>query len=205
MPTRRKLEDMSDQERFTVTTIYLATSQGISVVRGSENRWQGATQLEDKQVECVLADHKTRDVAFCGTFGAGLFRTSDAGRAWAPCAGFPEATVTALAAAESGVLFARRRSRSTPTPWIVRAYRRIFGLVVPLHLRHAKGFLRRIVAFEQPLPRRLQQGDEVACFEFGFNSMKHQSSQKPRLIVQSCSDSFKAAADRSCVGGIRQR
>ncbi|TCK71672.1 hypothetical protein C7378_2956 [Acidipila rosea] len=106
MPTRRKLEDMSDQERFTVNTIYLATSEGISVVRGSENRWQGATQLEDKQVECVLADHKTRDVAFCGTFGAGLFRTSDAGRAWAPCAGFPEATVTALAAAESGVLFA---------------------------------------------------------------------------------------------------
>jgi photosystem II stability/assembly factor-like uncharacterized protein len=89
-----------------VTTIYLATSQGISVVRGSADRWEGSTQLEDKRVECVLVDRKAGDVAFCGTFGHGLFRTSDAGRTWVSCVGLPEATVTSLAASESGVLFA---------------------------------------------------------------------------------------------------
>jgi photosystem II stability/assembly factor-like uncharacterized protein len=106
VPARRRLQDASDQERFTVTTIYLATSQGISIVRGSEDRWEGATHLEEKQVECVLVDPKASEMAFCGTFGAGLFRTSDSGRTWAPCVGFPEATVTSLAVAESGVLFA---------------------------------------------------------------------------------------------------
>jgi hypothetical protein len=105
-PAWQRPQDASVQERFTVITIYLATSQGISVVRASEDRWEGAAHLEDKQVECVLADRKAGDVAFCGTFGAGLFRTSDAGRTWAPCVGFPEATVTSLAVAESGVLFA---------------------------------------------------------------------------------------------------
>jgi photosystem II stability/assembly factor-like uncharacterized protein len=103
---RRRLQDTSDQERFTVTTIYLATNQGISVVRCSDDRWEGATHLEDKRIECVLVDHKAGDTAFCGTFGEGLFTSSDAGRIWAPCAGFPEATVTSLAVAESGALFA---------------------------------------------------------------------------------------------------
>jgi hypothetical protein len=89
-----------------MTTIYLATGQGISVVRSSEESWEGATQLRDKQVECVLVDPEDSDVAFCGTLGAGLFKTSDAGATWTPCLGFSEASVTSLAAAESGVLFA---------------------------------------------------------------------------------------------------
>lgn len=89
-----------------MTTIYLATGQGISVVRGSTECWKGSTQLRDKQVECVLVDPKDRDVAFCGTLGAGLFKTSNAGATWTPCIGLSEASVTSLAVAESGVLFA---------------------------------------------------------------------------------------------------
>jgi photosystem II stability/assembly factor-like uncharacterized protein len=88
-----------------VTTIYLATGQGISVVRGSEEHWEGSIQLQDKQFECVLVDPEASEVAFCGTLGAGLFKSSDAGATWTPCVGFSEASVTSLAAAESGILF----------------------------------------------------------------------------------------------------
>ncbi len=89
-----------------MTTIYLATGQGVSVIRGSKESWEGATQLQDKQVECLVVDPEDSDTAFCGTLGAGLFATSDAGLSWRPCSGFPQASVTALAADGTGVLFA---------------------------------------------------------------------------------------------------
>jgi len=46
-----------------MTTIYLATGQGISVVRGSREDWEGSTQLQDEQVECVLVDAEDSNTA----------------------------------------------------------------------------------------------------------------------------------------------
>lgn len=89
-----------------MTTIYLATSGGVSVVRGTGQAWSGLTQLKDQPVECVLVDPRDANVAYCGTFGSGLYQTTDAGLNWSPCAGLASRNVSALAMNATGSLFA---------------------------------------------------------------------------------------------------
>jgi photosystem II stability/assembly factor-like uncharacterized protein len=88
------------------TTMYLATEQGVSVVQGSGENWEGATHLREKKIECVLIDPLNSDVVYCGTFGAGLFETTDGGTSWTKCASLPELNITALAADGSGRIYA---------------------------------------------------------------------------------------------------
>jgi photosystem II stability/assembly factor-like uncharacterized protein len=89
-----------------MTTIYLATVGGVSIVKRTGNTWSGSTQLKDQPIECVLVDQRNPNVAYCGTFGSGLYKTTDAGSHWAPCAGLAPRNVSALAMNASGILFA---------------------------------------------------------------------------------------------------
>jgi photosystem II stability/assembly factor-like uncharacterized protein len=89
-----------------MTTIYLATAGGVSIVRGAERAWSGSTQLKDQPIGCVLADKRDPNVAYCGTLGSGLYKTTDGGSHWTPCAGLKPGNVTALAVDASGMLFA---------------------------------------------------------------------------------------------------
>jgi photosystem II stability/assembly factor-like uncharacterized protein len=114
-----------------MTTIYFATADGVSIIEGTGKTWSGSTQLKDRPIECVLVDERNTNVAYCGTFGSGLYKTADAGSSWWPCAGLASRNVTALAMNASGTLFAGTepsevlRSKDggatwTPLPWLTR-------------------------------------------------------------------------------------
>jgi hypothetical protein len=62
------------------TTIYLATDRGLTVIVGGDGNWRGKVCLEDKQVQCVVADSNKRSFIYCGTFGDGLFTSKTRGR-----------------------------------------------------------------------------------------------------------------------------
>jgi ligand-binding sensor domain-containing protein len=88
------------------TTIYLATGRGLTVIAGSDGKWRGKVCLEDKQVQCVVADSNIRGFVYCGTFGDGLFISENGGATWKKSASFTEPKVTALACPRTGSLYA---------------------------------------------------------------------------------------------------
>jgi photosystem II stability/assembly factor-like uncharacterized protein len=88
------------------TTLYLATERGVSIIRGEGVRWEGITCLRQSKVECVLADPRDGNVAYCGTLGEGLFKTTDGGASWTACTSQPESKITALAADRAGLIYA---------------------------------------------------------------------------------------------------
>jgi ligand-binding sensor domain-containing protein len=87
------------------TTIYLATDRGLTVIVGGDGNWRGKVCLEDKQVQCVVADSKKRGSVYCGTFGDGLFTSETGGATWERSASFTEPNVMAVASSRSGSLY----------------------------------------------------------------------------------------------------
>jgi hypothetical protein len=88
------------------TTIYLATDRGLTVITGRNGNWRGKAWLEDKQVQCVVADSNKRGFVYCGTFGDGLFTSETGGADWEKSASFTKPNVMALASSRSGSLYA---------------------------------------------------------------------------------------------------
>jgi hypothetical protein len=88
------------------TTIYLATGRGLTVIAGSNGKWRGKVCLEDKRVQCVVADSNKRGSVYCGTFGDGLFTSENGGATWEKSASFAEPHVMALASSRTGSLYA---------------------------------------------------------------------------------------------------
>ena len=88
------------------TTIYLATACGLAVIQGRDESWVGEICLNDKQIQCVAADRTRKGVAYCGTFGNGIFRSSNRGATWHPSQNLTEPNVMALASSQSGALYA---------------------------------------------------------------------------------------------------
>jgi hypothetical protein len=72
------------------TTIYLSTDRGLTVIVGGDGNWRGKVCLEDKQVQCVVADSNKRSFIYCGTFGDGLFTSERGGATWEKSASFQE-------------------------------------------------------------------------------------------------------------------
>jgi hypothetical protein len=87
------------------TTLYLATGSGLAVITGSAEDWHGKIRLEDKQIQCVVVDSNRTGVAYCGTFGDGMFRSQDGGTTWKAVGGFSEPNVMALASTHSGAVY----------------------------------------------------------------------------------------------------
>ena len=88
------------------TTLYLATPSGLTVVRGAGENWRGEVWLDEMQIQCVAVDPDRNGIAYCGTFGNGMFRTTDGGRTWSALSGFKEPKVMALASAHDGTVYA---------------------------------------------------------------------------------------------------
>jgi photosystem II stability/assembly factor-like uncharacterized protein len=68
--------------------------------------WQGKVCLDEFQIQCVAVDPNRNGVAYCGTFGNGMFRSKDCGRTWSALSGLKEPNVMALAAAYDGTVYA---------------------------------------------------------------------------------------------------
>ena len=88
------------------TTLYLATARGLTVVTRAGENWRGEVCLDEMQIQCVAVDPDRNGIAYCGTFGNGMFRTTDGGRTWSALSSFKEPNVMALASIHDGTVYA---------------------------------------------------------------------------------------------------
>src|SRR5215468_3214473 len=78
--------------------IYIALPDGLLVLRRTDTGWQVERPLEGQPTQCVAADPLRPDRLYCGTFGQGLWRSTDAGETWQPLGkSFRSSQVMALA------------------------------------------------------------------------------------------------------------
>jgi len=83
------------------TKMYLATAHGVCVIEDLHGKWQSKGRLERELVQCIAVDSRVKNVIYCGTFGAGVFRSDDAGDRWRPCNALTNQKVMSLAIGES--------------------------------------------------------------------------------------------------------
>ena len=78
--------------------LYVATGDELAVISRGGDRWQAKLQLTGLPTQCIAVDPLRPEVAYCGTFGEGLWRSQDAGASWERVGeGIPHAEVMAVA------------------------------------------------------------------------------------------------------------
>jgi photosystem II stability/assembly factor-like uncharacterized protein len=65
-----------------MTTIYVALEEGLLVVRGENGHRDAGPRLEGTAPRCLAADPAHPERVWCGTVGAGVWRSDDAGASW---------------------------------------------------------------------------------------------------------------------------
>lgn len=99
------------------TTLLLATTNGVLRATSENGGWAVETALDGLRAQCLAADPLRPEALYCGTFGAGLFRSMDAGATWTamPIGGYDGAqanqvTAVAVSAGErvgdAGIVYA---------------------------------------------------------------------------------------------------
>jgi photosystem II stability/assembly factor-like uncharacterized protein len=86
-----------------VTRLYLATGDALVLVTQTPRGWTGEVQLPGLPTQCVAVDPLRPGHVVCGTFGRGVWISTDAGSSWRPAG--DEAVpphVTAVAVGWSG-------------------------------------------------------------------------------------------------------
>lgn len=89
--------------------LYAAADGAVLSVSGPPTDVVTRRRLDQYRIECVVADPRTPERALCGTFDAGVFRTTDGGETWAPVGEetLPESvTSLAVSPADPDVLYA---------------------------------------------------------------------------------------------------
>ena len=96
-----------------MTTIHLATDEGVISLRRSRDMWQPYITFKGMTGQCLAADPLRPERVYCGTFEHGLWVSPDAGATWRPAgAGITHAPVMAVAVSvlervgEHGVVWA---------------------------------------------------------------------------------------------------
>lgn len=91
-----------------MSTLVIATEAALLIAR-HRSTWTVEKHLTGKSPESLAADPEHPGRLYCGTWGHGLWRSDDAGRAWGPVgAGIAHSDITAVAvgAAERGAVYA---------------------------------------------------------------------------------------------------
>jgi photosystem II stability/assembly factor-like uncharacterized protein len=66
----------------------MTSREGLAVItRGSDGRWRAQLRLDGPEVQSVAADPLRPEFVYCGAFGAGVFRSDDAGATWRQAGG----------------------------------------------------------------------------------------------------------------------
>src|SRR5215470_17537033 len=63
-----------------MTAIYVALEDGLLIVRGGNGRWEAEPRMEGTAPRCLAVDPAHPERVWCGTAGAGPWRSPDAGR-----------------------------------------------------------------------------------------------------------------------------
>jgi hypothetical protein len=81
-----------------MTNLYIATGDALVVVAHRGGRWEAEVHMVQLPTQCVAADPARGERVYCGTFGRGLWTTSDGGDSWRPAGdGIAHAQVMAVA------------------------------------------------------------------------------------------------------------
>ena len=67
-----------------MTSIFVGLSDGLMILHKQDSQWQVQRQFEGLSVQCLAADPQHPEWLYCGTFGQGLWRSTDAGSSWQP-------------------------------------------------------------------------------------------------------------------------
>ncbi|ELZ93231.1 WD40/YVTN/BNR-like repeat-containing protein [Haloferax sulfurifontis] len=89
--------------------LYAAANGAALAVSGSPDDFTARRRLDEHRIECVAADPGAPGRAFCGTFDAGVFRTTDGGASWSAVGtdALPESvTSLAVSPADPDVVYA---------------------------------------------------------------------------------------------------
>jgi hypothetical protein len=96
-----------------MTAIFVGRRGGLTVVSGKNGTWGAAEHFSGQDVQCLAVDPLRPQIAYCGTFGQGLWRSDDAGMTWQPVgAGITHPQVMAVAVSpherrgDNGVVYA---------------------------------------------------------------------------------------------------
>ena len=65
-----------------MATIYAAMDDGLLVVRGANGRWEAESPMDGTAPRCLAADPVHPERVWCGTAGAGAWRSDDGGASW---------------------------------------------------------------------------------------------------------------------------
>src|SRR5262245_43453665 len=65
-----------------MTAIYVALEDGLLIVRGGKGHWEAEPRMEGAAPRCLAADPAHPERIWCGTAGAGVWRSPDAGQSW---------------------------------------------------------------------------------------------------------------------------
>src|SRR5205807_4991118 len=101
------------EEGFVMTTIYAAMDADLVCVRGGNGRWDASRQLQGRAPRSIAVDRRRPERIWCGTAGAGVWRSVDSGATWqAAGSELSTAHVSAIAVSadervgEDGVVYA---------------------------------------------------------------------------------------------------
>jgi photosystem II stability/assembly factor-like uncharacterized protein len=96
-----------------MTTIYVATENSLVCLRYANGGWEARRQLQGRAPRCIAVDPRRPERVWCGTGGAGIWRSVDSGATWrAAGSDLAAAHVSAVAVspdervAEDGVVYA---------------------------------------------------------------------------------------------------
>ncbi|HKV44312.1 MAG TPA: hypothetical protein VJT32_06500 [bacterium] len=65
-----------------MTKLYIATGDALVVVGHGDGRWKAEVHLVGLPTQCVAVDPLRGERVYCGTFGRGLWASSDGGGSW---------------------------------------------------------------------------------------------------------------------------
>jgi hypothetical protein len=82
-----------------MTRLFVAVEDTLAVMTRANGTWHVDEQLNGLHPYCLAADPERPEAVYCGTFGNGLFRSTDAGASWKPVGeGIPYREVMSVAA-----------------------------------------------------------------------------------------------------------
>src|SRR5215216_882555 len=73
---------MFDRSVLVMTTILAGMQDSLLVLKSSKEGWKVHESLRGTHPESIAIDPLNPSIAYCGTFGEGLWKTSDGGKNW---------------------------------------------------------------------------------------------------------------------------
>ncbi len=65
-----------------MTTILVGMQDSLLLLESSKSGWKSFEPMKGTHPQCLSFDYRNQNIAYCGTFGNGLWKSEDVGHAW---------------------------------------------------------------------------------------------------------------------------